>query len=607
MSEPVDYRQAMPESRPPDAERAPDDVGRLIGGRYRLEAVIGRGGMATIYRARDERDASLVAVKVLRPEIAADRDLAERFRREALAASVLHHPNIVACLDTGTDPAGPFLVMALVDGEDLTTRLRRESILPPADVARIGLDVARALGVAHERGIVHRDVKPGNILLATDGRALVTDFGIARLADDAEGAVPGTILGSVQYFSPEQARGDSTTPASDVYGLGLVLYEALTGLRPWSGDTSAAIALARIGAPAPSPRASRAEVPVALDAVVVRALDPDPLRRFHDGTTLAAALERLLVAPAPPPRRQSEAAAVPAPPRPAARTPAPPAVVRPSAIPVAANLVTSTRKQRGRARGPALVLLAIAGVMLGAVMVAAFPGIGAGIGTMAGASNEPEASPSPAAPEISESPTSPPSEKPSRPSPHPTAVPTDVAVAVADLCEPLFGIPCGLDPGRYRPSRFEPAVTFDLADGWSADSQTSDRVALEREQGRLTLLGDVTRIYPKGSEVGAKGSLRKIIGRIAATEDTTSSKIRAVTIDGHAGFSVDLTTERGDGLPVLGVGEDTFFLQPGATTRIVLLDSGTRIVAIIIEPVGGASLEDILATADDVAASLRIH
>ncbi len=262
--------------------------------------------MATIYRARDERLDTIVAVKLLRPEIAADRDLVERFRREALAASALHHPNIVQCLATGSDPAGPYLVMSLVDGEDLTTRLRRDTILPPAETARIALDVARALGVAHARGIVHRDVKPGNILLARDGRALVTDFGIARLADDAEGSVPGTILGSVQYFSPEQARGEATTPASDVYGLGLVLYEALTGLRPWSGDTSAAIALARIGAPAPSPRASRGDVPVALDAVVVRALHPDPLQRYPTGTAMAAALERLLVAPAPPIRAATD-------------------------------------------------------------------------------------------------------------------------------------------------------------------------------------------------------------------------------------------------------------------------------------------------------------
>jgi eukaryotic-like serine/threonine-protein kinase len=602
----VGYRQAMTRPKAPDPSAGPDDVGRLIGGRYRLEAIVGRGGMATIYRARDERSDRLVAVKVLRPEIAADRDLAERFRREALAASVLSHPNIVACFDTGTDPAGPYLVMALVDGEDLSTRLRRESMLPPPDVARIGLDVARALGVAHERGIVHRDVKPGNILLATDGRALVTDFGIARLADDVEGSVPGTILGSVQYFSPEQARGDTTTTASDVYGLGLVLYEALTGLRPWSGETSAAIALARIGAPAPSPRASRAEVPVALDSVIVRALDPDPLRRFPDGNAFATALERLLVAPAPMSRPRGEGAAAPA----VTHTPqtlVPPAFTRTprTAGPVAPALVAAPPARRGLTAGPMLALLAFAGLLLGAVAVAAFPGIGSGTGALADGPTEPGATAVPPTPEPTEAPSTPPSDAPT--APPAAATPATAKTILADLCEPIFGIPCGQDPGRYRPSRFEPSLSFELGDGWSTEAQTVDRVALDRNEGRLTLLGDVTRIYPKGKEVAANGSLRKLIDRIASTRDTAASKIRGLTIDGHAGFSVDLTTEHGDGVPILGVGEDTFYLQPSATTRIVLLEAGKRALAVIIEPVGGASLPDILATADDVAGSLRLR
>ena len=147
--------------------------------------------MATVHRATDIRLEREVAVKLLRPEVTADPDLAQRFRREALAATVLRHPNIVACLDTGTDGDQPYLVMELVEGEDLAARLRRGGRLAPWAAARIGLDVARALGVAHVRGIVHRDIKPGNILLAADGRAMVTDFGIARLAMDAEAAAPG--------------------------------------------------------------------------------------------------------------------------------------------------------------------------------------------------------------------------------------------------------------------------------------------------------------------------------------------------------------------------------------------------------------------------------
>ena len=289
MTEPHD----TPDPAASDEPAAPHDPGetRLIGGRYRLGPVIGRGGMATIHRATDQRLDRAVAVKLLRPEVSRDRDLAQRFRREALAATVLRHPNIVACLDTGTDGDQPYLVMELVDGEDLAARLKRGGRLAPGQVAHIGLDVARGLGVAHLRGIVHRDIKPGNILLAADGRAMVADFGIARLAADAEAALPGTTLGSVHYFSPEQARGLTTTPASDVYSLGLLLYEALTGTRAWTGATTDAIALARVGAAAPSPMAIVPDVPAALDAVVRRALASEAADRYPNGASMAAALE----------------------------------------------------------------------------------------------------------------------------------------------------------------------------------------------------------------------------------------------------------------------------------------------------------------------------
>ena len=168
--------------------------------------------------------------------------------------------------------------------------------------ARIAADVASGLAVAHARGIVHRDVKPGNIILDRADRARITDFGVARIAAEAEATIPGTTLGSVHYFSPEQARGLPTTPASDVYSLGLVLYEMLTGTRPFTGETTAAIALARVGAPAPHPRAVDPTLPPDLDAVVVRALDPDPAARYGDCGAFADALERTLAtAPAPAP------------------------------------------------------------------------------------------------------------------------------------------------------------------------------------------------------------------------------------------------------------------------------------------------------------------
>src|SRR6185503_19892440 len=291
------YRRRVTD--PTEPPPPPPDEGRLVGGRYRLAEVIGVGGMATVHRAVDTKADRSVAIKLLRREVIADTDIAMRFRREALAATVLRHPNIVACLEAGTDDGQQFLVMELIEGEDLAARLRRLGRLSPSEAARIGVDVARALGVAHIRGIVHRDVKPGNILLARDCRAMVTDFGIARLAADPEGAIPGTTLGSVHYFSPEQAKGETTTGASDVYSLGLVLYEALTGQRAWRGETTAALAAVRIGADAPSPRAIRPEIPAALDAVVVRALDPDPARRFASGVAMATALEAAIGTPDP--------------------------------------------------------------------------------------------------------------------------------------------------------------------------------------------------------------------------------------------------------------------------------------------------------------------
>ena len=207
---------------------------------------------------------------------------------------------MVGYLGSGTDGSQPFLVMELVDGDDLATRIRNAAPLAPRTAVRIAADVASGLAVAHARGIVHRDVKPGNIILDAADRARITDFGVARIAAESEATIPGTTLGSVHYFSPEQARGLPTTPASDVYSLGLVLYEMLTGTRPFTGETTAAIALARVGAPAPRPRAIDPTLPPDLDAVVAKALDPDPAARYPDGGALADALERTLVTvPAP--------------------------------------------------------------------------------------------------------------------------------------------------------------------------------------------------------------------------------------------------------------------------------------------------------------------
>src|SRR5205823_7522352 len=171
------------------------------------------------------------------------------------------HPNVVGVYDYGQDPSGPFIVMELIDGEDLASILRRTGPLPPRQAGRIAAEVARALAAAHARGIVHRDVKPGNVLVSADGRVKVTDFGIARAIAEAQMTLPGTTLGSVHYFSPEQARGETASEASDIYALGIVLYEMLTGRRPWEGDTAAAIALARLSRTVPIPSSVRAGIP----------------------------------------------------------------------------------------------------------------------------------------------------------------------------------------------------------------------------------------------------------------------------------------------------------------------------------------------------------
>jgi eukaryotic-like serine/threonine-protein kinase len=275
------------------------EIGNVLGGRYRLVELLGQGGMATIYRARDNELERDVAVKLLRPEYERDPDFGTRFRQEARAAGSLNHPNIVSVYDYGNDPAGAYIVMELIDGEDLASVIRRTGAVPPRQAARLAADVASALAAAHGRGIIHRDVKPANVLVSRDGRVKVTDFGIARAIADAQLTMPGLTMGSVHYFSPEQARGEPTTAASDVYSLGIVLYELLTGRRPWGGDSAAAIAMARLSGAAPLPSSVRAGIPPALDAIVRRAMSRDPAQRYQSAGEMREALDAYLADRAP--------------------------------------------------------------------------------------------------------------------------------------------------------------------------------------------------------------------------------------------------------------------------------------------------------------------
>lgn len=538
--------------------------------------------MATVHRAMDIRLDRAVAVKLLRPEVSRDPDLAQRFRREALAATVLRHPNIVACLDTGTDGDQPYLVMDLVDGEDLAVRLKRGGRLAPSQVARIGLDVARAMGVAHVRGIVHRDIKPGNILLAADGRALVTDFGIARLAMDAEATLPGTTLGSVHYFSPEQARGTTTTPASDVYSLGLVLFEALTGDRAWSGDSSDAVALARIGAEAPSPRDRRPEVPPDLDAIVRRALAPNASDRYPSGAAMATALESIVVA--------DDVAS----PTLVMRVPQPP----PSRV-----VIGGWRRDQV---GPPTRLLAVLGVALvvgGLGLAAALGGQPEPDGGIATVTDGPSAAPT-ARPTAVSTPSPTPTTAPS-PTPEPTPAATPVPDGtVADLCEPFLDIACGLAAGRYEPSRFEPPVQFTLGDGWSTFANGPDLLAIRRDEGILTLASRITTVYPDGDAATPRDRARDLIEAFIATDGVGATGVAEVRIGGRRGLSTDLTPTGADRIELFATDGATYFLEPGAATRLVAIDVRGGTVVLVIEPTGRATLADILATADDVAASI---
>jgi serine/threonine-protein kinase len=264
-------------------------IGRLIGGRYRLIAPLGEGGMATLWRAMDEQLDREVAVKLLRPQFGNDPGFAARFKQEARSAGSLSHPNIVSVYDYGTDAetGGQFIVMQLIDGEDLAAILEKRGPLKADDAVRIAIGVAAALEAAHRRGIVHRDVKPGNILIDDDVK--VTDFGIARAVSEASMTLTGTTLGSVHYFSPEQARGDEVTGQSDVYALGIVLYEMLTGRRPFEGDSAAGVALKRLTED-PLPPTTYGPVPAGLSAIVMRALEREPAKRFPDAGAFAEAL-----------------------------------------------------------------------------------------------------------------------------------------------------------------------------------------------------------------------------------------------------------------------------------------------------------------------------
>ena len=256
-------------------------VGETIADRYELEEVVGTGGMSSVYRAHDRMLERTVALKVLHEHYSRDDDYVERFRREARAAAQLTHPGIVTVIDRGEQNGRQFIVFEHVDGETLKDVIEREGRLPVRRAVELALEVARALQFAHERGLIHRDVKPQNVLLNGDGRAKVTDFGIARSVDVEQGMTQtGTVMGTSHYLSPEQARGEPVDEKSDVYALGAVLFELLTGEVPFSGDNFVAVAMRHIHEQPRDVRELRLDIPPRVAAAVARALEKDPAKRF---------------------------------------------------------------------------------------------------------------------------------------------------------------------------------------------------------------------------------------------------------------------------------------------------------------------------------------
>ena len=269
-------------------------IGTVLSGRYRLESKLGSGGMSTVYLARDGTLERWVAVKVMHREMSDQPDQIERFRREARAVAQLSHPNVVAVIDAGEDGGHPYIVFEYVDGETLKQRIERVGPLPVDEATAYAIEIGRGLLAAHSRRLVHRDVKPQNVLIDSEGRAKVTDFGIARSLEADGLTQTGRVLGTTDYVSPEQAMGRGVDARTDIYSLGVLLYEMLTGEVPFTAETVVGVAMKHVNEPMPDVQKRRPEVSSALAAVVERATAKEPKKRYLDMASCLVDLEAAL-------------------------------------------------------------------------------------------------------------------------------------------------------------------------------------------------------------------------------------------------------------------------------------------------------------------------
>jgi serine/threonine-protein kinase len=515
---------------------------RVIGGRYETVERIGGGGMADVFRAHDRTLDRYVAVKVMRPAFADDRQFVERFHREAEALGSIDHPNIVRVLDYGANPEdGPFIVMEFVGGGTLRDLLRSRGRIDQAAAAQIAAGIAEGLEAAHLRGVLHRDLKPDNVLLDGEGHPKIADFGIARLAAATALTRTGELLGTPQYLAPEQVSGDVVDERADVYALGVILYEMLTGTQPTGGTTPSEIVSRRLGMD-PRPPARLVALSPSVNALVVRALARDPARRFARAADLRAALLAIRPpAPPVPPRARVVRLRLPSPAplvrglalvassvRDAARRIASAAAkrraaflaIRPPALP------TISRPRFPRLRGPSfaplVAALALLAAFIGGSLVIAGVRPADGPVTVA---PPPLATPTPAptvavlanisGPAVTATPIATLEPTP-EPTPEPTAAPTAVPMAAPTIVATVSGDPAGTIVSFYE--------LISGHDYMTASGLWSDRMRAS---------------YPPQTNIwGRFDSTRSIVTRSAAVTSATR---------GSAAVAVDLVETMRDG------------------------------------------------------------
>jgi len=334
------------------------DIGTIVDGRYRIVSRLGSGGMADVYCAEDQQLGRRVALKVLYRRFAEDQEFVERFRREASSAAGLQHQHVVSVYDRGEFDGTYWIAMEYLEGRSLKRLIQDEGPLAPERAVDLAIQILRAARFAHRRGIIHRDLKPHNVIVDDEGRAKVTDFGIAR-AGASDMTQTGSIMGTAQYLSPEQAQGHAVSAQSDIYSVGIILYEMLTGRVPFEGESAVTIALKQVSEQPVAPSQLNPAVTPALEAVVMRALAKDPAQRYPDADAFIAALQGQEVPAAPPTNATAIAAAPPPPPPVLARepvTPAPPPPLDPD-------------EEGSRWWAWLLALLLVAGLIIAAVLL----------------------------------------------------------------------------------------------------------------------------------------------------------------------------------------------------------------------------------------------